>query len=252
MKNLPAFSSRDRKRLEALGLVDMQIQELRFALIHIRKHIAKPATRNGVAQILDDVDRLADELLQKTQAVVLQISPEHAQAHMLIEDGFWKAMPRARGPSSFQNIAPNVLALRNAAREGRRRLSIAPSRRKSASPQPVAAIRDALLRGWAKKYGSNHARVVGKDREGQRVIAHPTGPQSKPYPPKFKPSGADGSAFRKVVGICYESVGGNADPVAAIRNFLKAERKLGAEAMKAFEMGVESVSRKPNRTSRKE
>lgn len=83
-------------------------------------------------------------------------------------------------------------------------------------------IAEALVFGWDKEYG--------------RV------PKCEPFPASMKPSAAENSTFREIVGICYEAEGGNEDPLAAIKAFLKMERKSRLEAMAALKAGVAAAN----------
>lgn len=228
MAGLPDFSSNDRRRLKSLGVVDAQIEQLRYACLTIRLAVSPPAARNEVIALLDDVAKLADKLLHKTAVVNRQISAAHSLTHLLIEQGYWHALPDDIGGQSFHCMAPRLKALRDAARAGKKQLPRTPTRHRSADSRPVSAIYKALLHGWSKEHGCNVFHVHYED--GKEVLTYPNGPQRKPFPYTFKASAADGSAFRAIVGICYEVEGGNPDPLAAIKNYLKFERKRSEQA----------------------
>lgn len=88
--------------------------------------------------------------------------------------------------------------------------------------------------------------------EGDREVKfYRNGPQRKVFPDSLRPSAADSSGFREVVGICYEAVGGNPEPVAAIKGYLKAQRELRAKGIEALEAGIAAVAGGRIRTSRK-
>lgn len=248
MKGLPEFSDSDRRRLSALGVVDAQVAHLRHACVHVWLHTRKPAARNDVAELLDDVSELADKLLNKLAAIGSRVSAAHASAHTLIELEYWKVRPDDSGPTSFHCLAPRIEALRDAARQGKQELPSSPSRHRSASPYPVGKIAEALQTGWREAYGSSAHSVR---YEGGREV-YPKERMGKRYPRALIPSAADGSAFRAIVGICYEAMGGNPDPVAAIKNYLKAERASHAEPLAALEVGIAEANTRRHRTSPKE
>lgn len=239
MAGLPVFSPTDRKRLKTLGVVDAQIEQLRYARLHIRVAVSPPAARNDVAAILDDVATMADKLLQKTASISRQSSAAHATAHGFIEQGYWQTRPDDEGGQSFHCLAPRLKALRDAARAGKCELPSVPSRLRSANPQPIRAINEALHFGWTKEHGSDVFHVHWVD--GKETKTYANGPQRKRYPEMLMPSAADSSAFRAVVGICYEAEGGNPDPLAAIKAYLRAEGKIHKEALAALEEGITSV-----------
>lgn len=249
MAGLPNFSTENRARLKALGVVDAQIEQLRYACLTVSLFVSRPAARNDVAGLLDDLGKLADKLLRKAEAIERKATAAHALAHALLEQGYWSACPDDRGGTSFHCVAPRLTALRDAARAGKQQLPRSPSRPRSANPRPVRAISDALLYGWTKEYGSNVYSV--RYEGGEEIRTYRNGPQRKPYPAALGASAADGSAFRAIVGICYETVGGNPDPLAAIRSYLKAERERRKKAIAALDAGIAAANRSENRTSRK-
>jgi len=250
MAGLPNFSQQDRKSLKKLGVVEAQIEQLRYARLTVRLSVSQPAARNDIADLLNDVAIMAESLLRKTGAISAQSTAAHAVAHSLIEQGYWNTIPDDSGGQSFHCLAPRLRALRDAASKGKDELSPRPSRYRSANPQPVHSIAEALVFGWSKEHGSNVYKSQLVD--GKEVMTYCNGPQRKPYPDTLTPSAADGSAFRKIVGICYEAEGGNSDPLAAIKAYLRKERESREEAMAALEAGLASANRKTrNRTSRK-
>lgn len=240
MAGLPEFSQQHRKKLRELGVVEAQIEQLRYARMMVRLAVSPPAARNDVAALLDDVADLTDKLLRKTGAISTQSSPAHAAAHGLIEQGYWQARPDDSGGQSSHCLAPRLEALRDAARAGKRELAPVPSRRRTADPQPIGRIAEALLFGWSKQHGSNGFSVHLVD--GKEVRTYGDGPQRKPYPAAFRPSAADSSAFRAIVGICYEAEGGNSDPVAAIKAYLRKQRQLRNDALVALAAGAASAN----------
>lgn len=250
MAGLPNFTQQHRRRLKELGAVEAQIEQLRYARLVVRLAVSPPAARNDVAELLHEVAAMAETLLRKTAAISVQSTAAHAVAHALIEQEYWNAIPDDDGGLSFHCLAPRLKALRDAASKGKDELSPAASRHRSANPQPVHSIAEALWFGWSKEHGSNvyQRRLV----DGEEVKTYSNGPQRKPYPDSLMPSAADSSSFREIVGICYEAEGGNPDPLAAIKAYLRKERESQKVAMAALEAGLAAANRKTrNRTSRK-
>lgn len=245
MAGLPDFSATDRSRLKELGVVDAQIEQLRYACLRVRLTISPPAARNDVNALLDGVAKLTHKLLRKTAAIERQISTAHATAHLLIEQGYWHARPDDEGGVSFHCVAPRLKALRDAACAGKKQLPSKPSRLRSASPQPVRAIYQALVHGWTKEHGSSVFEVYYEN--GKEVKTYTNEPNPKPYPDTFHASAADGSAFREIVGICYAAEGGNSDPVTAIKAYLKIEKEIRTESRAAIEAGIEAANKKQQR-----
>lgn len=251
MTMLPDFSDAARARLKALGVIDAQVEKLRFACVMIRLRISRPAPRNEVAELLGDVAKLSEKLLRKLAAIELQATPAYLLAHLLIEQGYWPARPHDSGASSSESVFPRLAAVRDAAREGKKSLPRVASRYRSADPHPIRAISDALKRGWSSQHGSAGFRVTSE--RGGEVRTYRADHQSKPFPTTLKASAADGSPFRAIVGICYEAVGGNPDPLAAIKAYLKSERQLRESALAALDAGIKSARtmQRKNRTSTK-
>lgn len=249
---LPDFSETDKERLQELGVVDKQIHELRFALVQVRRAIGPKATRNGTRLLLTEIHNLAGELDRKLCALVTQPSPEYGAAGAMLEERYWQIGDRQDddGGSIPIHLVPRLRALATCADLALESLPGQPTRNRSADPAPVRAITNALLIGWREEHGSNVFHI--HEADGREVKTYPNGPQRKPYPAEFRPSAADGSTFRKIVGICYGAVGGNDDPLAALKAYLRIEREIRKESMAALEAGISSAVKKSrNRTSRK-
>lgn len=114
MAGLPKFSAGQIERLKKLQLADSQIEQLRYACMTVKVHVQRPAARNDVAELLREVETLAEKLLRKSTALALPTSSAHAHANSLVEIGYWQARPDDEGATSFLSAGPRIRALRDA------------------------------------------------------------------------------------------------------------------------------------------
>lgn len=251
MAGLPNFSEPDRKRLAQLGLCEGQIEQLRYARLAVRVALAKRAARNETRRLVDAIAKMADKLLKNMAAVENRISPAHGLAYSLIEQHYGQSLPDDDGGTSFQCLAPRLKALREAARAGKCMLPTTPTRHRTANPEPVKVIAESLYYGWSKQHGSG--LLQGHVVDGQIVeeYIHPSGTHSEPYPESLLPSAADHSAFLAIVVICYEAEGSKYEPIAAIKAYLRNERRSRAEEIATIEAAITAADSLRNRTSRK-
>lgn len=240
------FSQEDRQRLQELGVSDHQIFRLQQALPFVRVFANKNsyAPNAEIAEILLDIQKHANGLSKRLTALITRPSAAHGAAHGLIEERYWVGERwEDEGPTSSHHLLPRLKALEGAAEAASASLPPGrPSRRKTADPRPIRHIDEALRQGWLRDQGSRVRSSRGDEslvemlEDARATIPLP------PYPKTFCPSTATSRAFREIVGICYQSVGGTADPRAAIENYLKAEREIRKEARAALEEGIKSAS----------
>lgn len=233
----PDFSPEHLRELKALRLCDEQVSELRKALLTVRHVLATPAANGATSELLADVESLASGLLNKLDALCLGFDPEHNRACGLIETSYWEQRPDDTGHSAMLHLIPRLRALQVAAQYGLRQIpSAQPVRRRSADPAPVGRIHSALVYGWslARAGGTSYRRGTRREEsEPAAAIPQSVAPQPQSYPQRLQPSTSPGCDFRTVVGICYDAVGGNADPERAIRAYVREFNKRHAASVKA-------------------
>lgn len=233
----PDFTPDHLRDLKALGVCDEQISELRKALLTVRHALVKPAANAATSALLADVESQSSDLLNKLHALSLGFDAEHNKACGLIETSYWEQRPDDTGPTAMHHLIPRLRALQVAAQYGLDQIPTAqPVRRRSADPAPVERIHSALVYGWSlgRAGGANYCWGTRcEESASAAAIPQSNAPQPQSYPQRLQPSTSPGCDFRTVVGICYEAVGGNADPERAIRAYVRAFNKRHAASVKA-------------------
>jgi hypothetical protein len=216
----PHFSSEQRDYLARLGLIPAQVDALETALSLCALYIGQPQSR--MADVRAVLDGLAKKLKRAKHDVsrVLGNSnlPALHDASLLLQIADFNR--RARSPKADGDHDPRLLAelaqLLEASEElvGQARLKLPKEQaRARASPRPIEIIDHALQLSWTQAHTDSGAPA---------------------YP--FRVSTGEGSAFRHIVGVCYQAMGRRkADPVRAIRAFKKAERELYARLREEFD-----------------
>lgn len=243
MSFLPDFSDDQARRLHGLGVLPAQIDALCRALVTVWSCTSQGAAHRDVAAILRDTEKLASRLSKR-----LQGRKDNATAHLSalarIEPIYWKdGRVTHKGPNAATYLCPLLDALASAASEALSKMPKSPMRHRTARPEPVACIADALLTAWP-----TGARVLwtklGAEGKGDAP------PMAKPFPRKFRPSASPGSTFWRIVGICYEAVGANASPERAIKAYMAQRKKQRERDLAIFSKGVAMATPKGRRTQR--
>lgn len=214
----PDFTAAQRRQLKRYGVTDEQMRQLRGVLRLVRLHAVADAhvDMKAARDRLQAIERLATELSRK----LLVVNASAGQALAMLDCRFW--MERTETDTEIEGLARQHYSqelkwLVEAAKTGREELPARtrPGPRNTASPKPVRAIHDALRLGWMKG-------------QGNRML-------NARYPDDLMPSEGRQSAFRGIVGICYQAVGGNKDPLRAIQTFMAQERKKAKALRDAIE-----------------
>lgn len=214
------FGAERLQELRGLGVDAHQVAELEIILPDIRTFIRRSATTAGTADLLGEIERLASDLSRKLHALATMSDAEHFKAGSHLERGYWSRRLSDSGPTVAAHMVPRLETIAAVAREARGALpSGKPTRHRIADPAPVRLISESLYRGWLK--------------------SSPSGA----YPRSLQPSSSPGAPFRRIVGICYEAVGGTADPERAIKAFVGQVRKDRAELLAAIQAGIASAGR---------
>jgi hypothetical protein len=234
---VPDFSDEHRRQLLKFGLIEEQILNLRYALISVKRTIAPRPAKNASLEVLDDIRELSDALALKLSALITQPTLAHQHVHGLLEERYWSVADRQNddGATITHHLIPRLFALSVAAELATDNLPKGPTRVKSADPAPVERIENALVTGWFM----GHRPARDRDDE-ERARLQPPVP---PYPEALLPAAAENCAFRAIVGICYQSVGGTDDPLAALRAFLRTYNLYKAEAIHAMDAGIAEADR---------
>jgi hypothetical protein len=240
----PDFAPDQLRALKRLKLCDQQIDELRGALIEVRRVLSKPAARNDVRSTLKDVKKQSSQLAKMLRAIGDPQNAARAESLAIIEQGYWQGdFLSDVGCTSMHHMVPRLEALAKAAAAGLAELSDEPTRHRSADPRPVKRIQAALRNGWRKAHGSSVRSTSGPETIEQAMARLNANPPPAPYPKKLDPSRSATSTFFKVVGICYAAVGGNPDPDGPIRNYLNSEKAKMEELSVAFKKGVAKAAK---------
>lgn len=216
------FTATQRKRLKGLGVIPEQVEQLRGVLPFVQSTLDRPAAKNGVKAVLDDVAKHAHSLLSVLEPVVSRNDAERSTALDCMDDAFLdnrrltgQVLRSDEGETAMRVLIPQLKQLRDAARSASRKIGPNPkaARHRRADPMPVKAIDGALRMGWADV----HAQWTSPHNPGE------------PLPRQFEPSKRESSTFRKIVGVCYEAAGADidADPVRAIEGYMREVRASG-------------------------
>ncbi len=248
--------------LKELGVSAQQIITIEKALVFVRGLLVPPAANNETLSLLRDVEKSACKLAQKLRQLGTP-SNEGGQnsarqkAANLLASGYWDTRPMDEGPTIIGAFCPRLEALADAAISARDSVPKAkPARYKAADPEPVRRIDYALVEGWQIQHRSSTVWLDPAEQTDldAAIAAHVSiCEKAQPYPENLLPSASLTSAFWRIVGICYATVGRNANPERAIKAYVASESKRYAqsiaEATQAFRQGVESVT-PPQETER--
>lgn len=222
-----------------LGLCDEQIWELRFALVEVRRALRKPAARNDLSALLDDIADLADKLAHKLWAINAQTDASHGTALGLIEPEYWQGKRlEDDGPTVAHHLCPRLEALARAARIGREAIPNKPARHKVGDWRPIARIDAALSDGWARVHAPRVGRSECPETVSDMIAYAKANPPAPPYPGALRPSSSPRCVFREIVGICYEAAGGNPDPERALKAYVALVRKKQSEMLAVLYEGL--------------
>lgn len=200
------FSGRQRAELLALGLDPQAIDQIETEALPMvaDRLLNPPPARNDV---LDELRGLSAALGKARDAVERLLNADDRVPHLLAAKrairggGVRYQMGGMRLDEASQAMAAGLGEVAAAVDRLRQQ---GPARHQSADPFPIERIHRAVLR----------ARVHAGEDVGAADIV---------------PSASPTSAFRKMVGICYEAIGApNADPERAIKAYVAEWRKLQA------------------------
>ena len=212
------FEPHQRAELEQLGVVPEAIKLLEFEALPLAQAILEQEPAH--ADVRGELQAVADALQAARQAVERLLNAKRAVPHLMAArsriagGGHRNMMGGMRLDETSQSLATSIDVLAQALAT----LPDKPLRRQSASSLPIDHIHRAL------RVGSVMARLA---------------PGAEPPFPEVSPSSSVTSAFRRVVGICYEAIGApSTDPERAIKAFVKDWRKL-QELVKRIGFGTE-------------
>jgi hypothetical protein len=202
----PNFTEGQLAELKRLGLTGEYVQQLRAVLPIIRNHVLDRSKPNEVKDRLKEIEKLARDLVKKLQ----DSNASAKQVVALLDSNLWLAeqedglsitsAPLQIGEHVSNRYLPDLTNLVAAARVSQADVpKVKRGRSRTASSLPVKAVYDALMSG------SHYSK--------------------QNYPIEMKPSAAENSKFRSIVGVCFEAAGGTADPLRAIRAFLASKRR---------------------------
>lgn len=218
----PDFTDAQRQRLKKLGVLPQQVEQLRHALVEVKRVLRPPPGRTATAKVLADVTTHADALATLLANMWNQTDTARAAAMIEIEERYWKMRPDDIGPSSAHNVIPRLEALANAARDAIAAMPKDQARHRTASGRPIRWIDHALLAGWIDAQGPREVRVI----DGMEFKA-----ALPPYPDEFHPH--ESEQFIGIAAVCYEAAGAPRDyePLAAIRAYVRTRKRQHDESL---------------------
>jgi hypothetical protein len=222
MSDLPGFTPEDVIELAKLGVTGVQVEELGKAVSFINLQLIKPAARNAVRTVLDDVASLSDKLGRLIERMARPIDGAHKEAFEIIERGFWGVVqPGALDYFFVDDVRPRIVALSQAAKSGLESLPKAATRNRKADWYLVQVIEDFLVLGWLK--------MDMPDEEHESVMClqqlHVNADEMQELlPDEFRRSASPDSSFRRIVGICHAAAGGNPDPERSLKAFMRHKK----------------------------
>lgn len=205
-----------------MGLLEAQIRQVEtVALPIVQSLLTRPApmldVRDEIAQLKKSLKAADRRISRMLNAGIGTRSRKEASARITLAavetDADHDVLAQAQ--SHVQRLLGTVEhAYATLPREQRRN--------RTASPDPVRFIDDALLHGF-----------------------HNGHPKGKPLPPyTLKRSYSPNSPYRRIIGLCYAAVGHeNSDPERAIRAFIAWRTR--ATAIQRAALGVKDSPRKP-------
>lgn len=207
----PKFSEDQKAQLRRLGFNEQQIESLGEALPRVVA-VFRLENRLPVSDVRDELQKL-QSVLRDAAKSLNRIQNATANQGALNE-----ALTRTMYAEYLRSLEPGVLSrAHDASVEAVLAVDGAiagmpakPTRRKTASVRPIRIVHDAIVEGW--------------------IAAH-SGTVLPGLPEAQCPSSSLNSAFRQVIGVCYEAAGRgrDCDPERAIKAYLR-NRKAAVQA----------------------
>lgn len=205
------FEPHHRAELLRLGLTDAAIGQIEVdALPVVKKWLRVAPRRNDVlnelldvSQAMRDARSAIERLLDATEAV-----PHLMEARLNLEGGGHRHLLAGL---TLDKASKSLSAAMDAVVFAIEDMRPDPVRHRTASANPIKHIYSAIQFSWT---------FTGLGA----------------LPPNLKPSSSPTSAFRRIVGICYEAIGAEtSDPERAIKAYVKEwielEEKLNAAGL---------------------
>lgn len=205
------FSADQRTGLVRIGVNEDQIAELERVLPLARALLSKPARFKDVRDELQSLDKAILETRNRLRRCSRTDADQNVLRDIqarLIEADEKDVMPQT-GPFLRKVNAVVRLAIHKLPRDQ--------SRHRTASPLPISLIWRALVTGYARRhtFPAEPVELQNPERRHQLVVDNSDKTRWKTL------SRFSGSAFREVVGTCYDAMGQeNIDPERAIRAFI--------------------------------
>lgn len=226
------FTDEQRARLRELGLIDEQIDRIEaVALPYVRSFGRPPARLDAVRAKMKEVRQhahalaLALERLSPEWPGLATCKPEEAaalnEARFLLgrAHGRDRTLPRPPPMDALPDmLTAEVRHIDAIAERALARARKTQTRSRLANTLPIEMIDEAMRDGWAMRYS-------GDVSVGWRLLACRDGIDVDAAM-AVKRSSSPGSAYREIMGICYEAARHpTADPERAIKAFLRHEKE---------------------------
>jgi len=225
------FAAKQLQELRGLGVVDSQVRRLEHVLPECRFVLRASASFTQVRDKFDELEKAlhraqhvmgkvlrGDHLSSPAYSEVLdRLTRQHFTMKLDGDEPLERTLWRMAADSAMVHRARTDF-------EARAKHDGGQSRHRTASFYPVQRIHEALVSGW----GESHVKgYVGNEPRPKGANAMP------PFP--HVPSVSASKPFRRIVGICYETITGmkECDPEAAIRNYTRKRASDAAQAKRA-------------------
>ncbi len=222
----PIFSRDQRADLMRMGLCDVEINELEIYLPLCRAWLGRPPKLQDVRDAIESLH----SAMKKAHGAMTNLRT----ATPLMEAKF-EALVRLQLVDEDGEIDRAMQALEIACsvvQRTQKSLTTKQRRHRTADIAPVRLIDKALLQGFIKRPSTNST----DSKTGQRQ-SNPVRPYTlrRSYSPKSK--------YRKIMGICYEAIGQESDPVRAIKAFIAWRRRTDKRMRKEIDEKVRTETK---------
>ncbi len=234
----PRFVPEHRIQLKKLGLIEAQIDALESKLPLCRAILSHASPLQDVRDKLETLSR-ALESAQNAMSILLNATPLALATHEALQ---W--LIEADEDGDIEGAMRAVALAQSVVQRAQESLPQG-QRRHRADILPVRLIAEALLSGFIR--GTPPVPCIDMVLSPEFIKENPNYVAYVLPPFTLKQSSSSESAFRKIVGICYEAMSQkNTDPERAIKAFLAWRKNTTTAQRKKIEIELSAArTRKP-------